>query len=197
MAYYKSDRAFTDYVHSRLALPNIYQRIGYIPFDLPPRLSQTLDITNGIDYSFRTQKGEFITIQERFRASRYSSYNDITFRYRRDNNPFSDRRESEFYKIKATHFLYGITNGNKNDFQKSVTGFHKFCLFKVQPILQKMEAGEVLISNKIKRSIINEKRLIVPHIQNHDGSSSFIAFDVKMMNELWADEVIVFQKGFF
>ncbi len=195
---YNHDRPFTNYVHSKVAIPLIYNPLGWNEVSMSDEEKVRIDINDSIDYTMIDSEGNIKTIQERFRDNYYNTkYNDVTFRYRRDNNPHFDRRESEFYKIKAKYFLYGITNGSKFRYEQEVTGFSKYCLFFVQPLITKIETGDIIIKENIYKSYTQGGKLFIPHNFNKDGSSSFIAFDVPALEKLWPGEIIIQQKGFY
>ncbi len=195
---YSFDRPFTNFVHKNIAVPQIYKALGWEEVNLPAEEKERIDIHDSIDYTMRDKSGNIKTVQERFRDNYYSTkYNDVTFRYRRDNNPHADRQQSEFFKIKAEFFLYGITNGSKFNFEKEVSGFSKHCLFLVKPLLQKIESGNIIIKESIHKSYTQGGKLFIPHNFNKDGSSSFIAFDIPSLNRLWPGEIIILQKGFY
>lgn len=80
------------------------------PIPLKQNIASNIDIYQGIDYIFRDQYGQIKKVQERLRDVTYQQYTDFAIRYRRDKNVHINRRASEFYKIKADYFTYGITN---------------------------------------------------------------------------------------
>ena len=100
MSKYKNDRAFTDYVHQKLALPLIYKPIDWQKVQLRKDYAKYIDMTDGIDYIFR-KDNQIKTVQERFREIKYQEFSDFTIRYRRDENKIEDRQESEYYKMKV------------------------------------------------------------------------------------------------
>jgi len=195
---YSYDRPFTNYVHNKIAIPLIYKPLGWKEVEMSLEEKERIDINDSIDYTMVDGNNDIKTIQERFRDNYYNTrFNDVTFRYRRDNNAHFDRRKSEFYKIKAKYFLYGVTNGSKFRYEQEVTSFSKYCLFLVKPLIDKIESGEIIIKENIYKSYSQGGKLFIPHNYNKDGSSSFIAFDVPALNRLWPGEIIIQQKGFY
>ena len=69
--------------------------------------------------------------------SKYSKYNDFTIRYRRDENPFQERHQSEHYKIEADFFIYGITNCIKINLGLC-TDFIKFAVIDLNFVYKKL-----------------------------------------------------------
>lgn len=195
MANYLTDRGFSDFVHQNLAVPKIYDPMNWkkIPLDVVRTLK--LDMNYGIDYVFEVE-GEFKTVQERFREKKYNHFSDFTIRYRRDGNPFEERRESEYYKMKAGFFTYGITNGEKLN-PTTCTDFLKFAVINLKSLYQKIEQKKILIKDNRKNTCqkINDI-LECPIKYNRDQSSSFFVIDILILQELWGNEIIISQKGF-
>lgn len=200
MTNYNFDRNFTNFVHRNIAIPKFYSPLKLVEKEIDYKTKEDIDINKSIDYIMINQKSlkEF-TIQERFRDSFYKNYNDITFRFERKHSNFNDRKKSELYKIKAKYFLYGITNGSKFRYENECNDFLKFCFFKVHPILNKIESGDIIIDRNLKSNYcrVKENKMIVPVNINRDKSSEFTPFDVKMFNDLFPGEIILKQKGFF
>tara|TARA_B100000497_G_C7689413_1_gene418674 strand:+ start:792 stop:1391 length:600 start_codon:yes stop_codon:yes gene_type:complete len=199
MAYYKDDRSFTNYVHNNLAIPKIYETLGWNVLEIDKNKLEYIDINHGIDYVLKDQNGTIKNVQERFRDIFYQKYNDATLRYRRDNNSDPSRMKSEFFKIKADYLVYGITNGKKFiDKRYTLTDFIKWVILDVNFLKEKYENKEleIITTNKITCEIVNQK-LICPENFNPDGSSSFIPFDIFMLNKLWGDKVIIAQNRYF
>jgi hypothetical protein len=193
---YASDRTFTDYVHHHLAVPLIYQPLGWAPVSVPSQEAIALDIGYGIDYIFEDGNGQRKNIQERFREAKYRTYTDFTIRYRRDGNRYADRRASEFYKMKAGWFVYGITNGSKAH-PEELTGFEKYAVVDLEKVYRKMEQGWVVIrDNRQQICTVEEGRLICPIKYNQDGSSSFFPVDIGLLARLWPGEMLLAQYGF-
>lgn len=200
MAFYKDDRSFTNYVHEKLALPIIYKKLGWSQKQIDAALLEYIDINEGVDYVFTGKQGEEIKSQERFRDEYYKKYNDCTLRFRRDNNPDKTRHKSEFYKIKADYLVYGITNGSKfPEKRHTLTGIIKFVVVDLKVLFNKIENGLIIPKRNIGlNSYKKNNTLIAPIIDNKDGSSSFVAFDVKLLNQLFgSDHIILFQEGYF
>jgi hypothetical protein len=196
MAKYGSDRDFTDYVHNNLALRIIYNQMkwGTVVYD------EILDRDEGIDYSAKTEYGVKITIQERFRDNYYSNYNDITLRYMRESNPNLERRESEFFKIKADYLVYGITNGTKfSNTRDTLTDFIKYVVIDLKVLQNKITNGLIIIRDTVVSNSFdnNDGTMTAGYRKNPDGSSEFLVFDVKILKKLFDDDnIILLQKGF-
>ncbi len=194
---YQADRAFTEYVHQHLALPQVYQRLGWSPFRLTPSETEQLDRDHGIDRIFYTAEGHLVSVQERFRAGTYATkFNDITLRYRRDHNRHATRQRSEFFKIRADYLLYGMVDGVKEGVP-SVRTFQKVVLLNIPKLLDKLVLGEMAIREEQSgKSYWEDDKMIVPVNHNRDRSSSFVVFDVPIIHQHWPGEIIVRQHGF-
>lgn len=197
MSSYTSDRAFSNYIHKNIALTKIYQPLQWQEVYFKSTYGIHIDIADGIDYVFLKDK-HLITVQERFRASKYKNYTDFTIRYRRDDNKHKDRHESEFYKLKAQYLIYAIVNGTKDNFQ-SCTDFVKYAVIDLEQFYKKIDEGHIYITNtkKNRSVIINKTQLECPIKYNKDKSSSFIPIDILQLIELWGNKIVVSQKGFY
>lgn len=196
MAIYSDDRAYTNYIHTHVALPKIYNLIYWVQVCLDHKIAEEIDMQQGIDYVFKDRSGATKTVQERFRESKYQKYSDFTIRYRRDGNIHSDRRESEYFKMKADYFTYGITNGSKLKLTEC-TDFIKFAIIDLRKVYEKIDCGLILIrDNKKNTCFIGNGKIICPIKYNKDGSSSFFPIDISYLVRLWGSEIIIFQKGF-
>lgn len=200
MGKYKLDRNFTDFVHQNLAIPIIYEKLGWTKYNINSDELEKLDIHDGIDYVFLNDKGEKVFIQERFRDSYYQRYSDFTIRYRRDFNKEASKHESEFYKIEANYLVYGITNGKKfMDQRHTLTNFIKYAVIDLSILYNKIESGLIVIPEEINRnSYINEDRIMIAaRNKNRDKSSDFVAFDINQLIELFSDDkIIILSYGF-
>ncbi len=198
MAKYDKDRSFTDYVHEKLAIPKIYNELGWTVQDIDSKTLEKLDLNFGIDYILKDSSGKKISVQERFRDDYYKSYNDATLRFRRDFNPESARVKSEFYKIKADYLVYGITNGKKfPDKRHTLTDFLKWVVLDLKFVQEKYAQGKIkIVSTGEKTCWLERDVLCCPENFNPDGSSSFLPFDIKLIQQLWGDAPIIAQKGF-
>lgn len=208
---YKKDRKFTDFVHKEIATSVIYNKLGWKEKVLDKEIANKIDLESGIDYIFINDAAKEIKIQERFRDQKYKNFNDFTIRYRRDFNKNQNQHQSEFYKLKADYLVYGITNTSKEllgevaiakqyhaDKQIYTLDFIKFAIINLKVLYQKIENKQIVIKEKIKQSKIEDNRLIVPVLHNKDKSSSFIAFDIRQLSNLFSDDrIILIQKGFF
>ncbi len=199
MAAYYQDRRFTDYVHSQLAEPLIYESLGWSTVPMDAEELERMDINEGVDYVMWKENGDMIGVQERFRDAEYAKYTDATLRYRRDGNRHSARVKSEFYKIRAHYLVYGITNGSKRKQKReTLTGFIKWVILDLDFLRKKFKEGGIVIDRerKWKRCRRDGDKLLCPEMFNHDGSSSFLPFDVPLLKDLWGREPILAEKGF-
>lgn len=196
MSKYEEDRRFTNFIHEKIALKNIYQRLNWKIKENDSN-SEFLDVHKGIDYFFYNKNHEIISVQERFRDKKYSSFNDVTIRYRRDYNLDSSRIKSEFYKMEADYHVYGIVNVDKN-FYQDASNFIKFAVIDLNKIYEKIENKEIIIGGiNGYKCIIKDSKLICPIIKNKDFSSSFFPIDVIFLHNLFKYDCIVIQKGYF
>lgn len=196
MAPYVSDREFTDYIH-QLALKKIYEPINWEQLHLDKNYASQIDMEEGIDYIFKDKDGNIKTVQERFREIKYQNYSDFTIRYRRDGNIHEERRLSEYYKVKADYFTYGITNCYKENISHC-TEFIKYAVIDLKKIYEKIEQGYIIIENNNKKTcILENNKIICPIKYNKDYSSSFFPIEIPYLVKLWGKELIVSQKGFF
>ncbi|MCT4629609.1 hypothetical protein [Winogradskyella sp.] len=196
MSKYSKDRAFTDYVHQNLAIPLIYQSLNWTQVQLRKDYAKYIDMMNGIDYVFR--KGDNImTVQERFREKQYEDFNDFTIRYRRDSNKIKSRHESEYYKMKAHYFTYGVIDSSKSQIKKA-NDFIKYAVIDLKKVYHKLDSEQIIIvdNNENTCKIIDGKRIQCPVKYNTDGSSSFFPIDISYLVKLWGDDMLIAQKGY-
>lgn len=195
MANYISDRAFTDHIHNNVAIPVIYNPINWTQVNLDPDDAVHIDMFQGIDYVFN-HNGTTKTVQERFRERKYQQYSDFTIRYRRDGNMHSDRHQSEYYKMKADYFTYGITNCLKDDLSQC-SDFLKFAIIDLRIVYSKIDAGDILIRDNGRNTCrIIDNKIECPVKFNTDGSSSFFPIEISFLIDLWGNDIIIAQKGF-
>lgn len=197
MSKYKNDRAFTDYVHQNLALPLIYKPLHWTEVQLRKDYANYIDMMDGIDYVFRSGNS-IMSTQERFREKQYQDFSDFTIRYRRDENNLEDRHESEYYKMKAHYFTYGIIDSSKSEV-KNASGFIKYAIIDLKKVYEKLDTKAIFISDNGKNTceIVDGNRLECPVKYNLDGSSSFFPIDISFLAQLWGEHMIIAQKGFF
>lgn len=196
MSKYSKDRAFTNYVHKNLAIPLIYKPLNWTKVVLRKDYAQYIDMMEGIDYVFRN--GEFImSVQERFREKQYENFSDFTIRYRRDSNKVKDRHESEYYKMKAHYFTYGIIDCSKTQVKDS-SKFLKYAIIDLKKVYEKLDSKMIIVSDngKNKCKIIDNNRIECPVKYNTDGSSSFFPIDISYLVKLWGEDMLIAQKGF-
>jgi len=199
MVPYVGDRPLSNFIHANLAVPKIYKELAWKEKTLDEAVATDIDMHKGIDYVFTDQAGNFKTVQERFRRKEYERYGDFTIRYKRDLNQHADRRESEYFKMEADYFVYGITNISKRDDYSTFKGldFLKFAVVDLNIVYSKIDSGQIIIKDNNKNVCsIEQKRIVCPIKYNPDGSSSFFPVEIKYLVELWGDEVILLQKGF-
>jgi hypothetical protein len=151
---------------------------------------------DGIDYVFRINNS-VMSVQERFREEQYKAYSDFTIRYRRDENKIENRHESEYYKMKAHYFTYGIIDSSKSDV-KNASEFIKYAIIDLKKVYEKLDAGAIYISdnNENRCKIVDGNRIECPIKYNSDGSSSFFPIDITYLVRIWGEDMLVAQKGF-
>lgn len=195
MTTYTNDRNFTNYIHQAIAVPTIYNKLGWQEIDVDKQLLNYADINHAIDYVFACQ-GKRITVQERFRDSKYQRYSDFTIRYRRDQNQHTERVKSEYYKMAADYFTYGITDCAKENMTQC-TRFLKVAIIDMRKVYEKIDNGSIYVCNNGLNycRIINNK-IECPIKYNTDGSSSFFPIDIRFLIQLWGNDMVVFNIGF-
>ncbi|EDP70616.1 hypothetical protein FBALC1_07653 [Flavobacteriales bacterium ALC-1] len=196
MSKYKSDRAFTDYVHKNLAKQLIYKPLNWVEVQLRQDYAKYIDMMDGIDYVFKDNDA-IMSVQERFREKQYESFNDFTIRYRRDENKIEDRYESEYYKMKAHYFTYGIIDSSKTDVENA-TKFIKYAIIDLKKVYEKLDSKAIFITDNKKNTceIVDGNRIECPVKYNSDGSSSFFPIDISYLVKLWGNDMLIAQKGF-
>ena len=196
MSKYKEDRAFTNHIHKDLAVPLIYEPLNWGEVKLRKDYAKYIDMMDGIDYVFRNE-GEIMSVQERFRDAQYKDFSDFTIRYRRDENKIKERHKSEYYKMKAHYFTYGIIDTSKTDYQNA-KNFIKYAVIDLKKVYEKLDSNQIFISdNKQNKCRIVEGNLIeCPIKYNKDGSSSFFPIDISYLVKLWGNDMVMAQKGF-
>lgn len=192
---YQTDRRFTERIHRYVALPLVYQPMGWSPFRLTSQEMYLLDRDQGIDRIFYTSEGYLVSVQERFRAGKYAQkYRDVTLRYQRVHNAHPSRHHSEFFKIKADYLLYGVIDGSKED--ASIVAFQRVALLHLPGLMRRIAQGDIVIDeSRTGKSCWEGDRMIVPVNHNTDSSSSFVALSVAQLQEKWGQEIVVRQTG--
>lgn len=194
---YQFDRRFTNYIHQNLATTQIYKILNWTEAEISREELELMDLNDGIDYVFTDMFGNFKYCQERFRESQYKRFNDFTIRFRRDYNPFEERKASEFSKIKAGYFIYGITNGNKQQFETN-TDFIKYAVIDLDIVFMLLNNGRIEIDKSSKKSYIKGKIMYAGYNSNLDYSSSFIVLDIELLHTMFNEfNIIIRQKGFY
>ena len=202
MKYY-SDRNFTDKVHETVAKEEIYKPLNWEERKVDKNELEYVDIHHGIDYIFESSNSYDITVQERFREKKYQNYNDCTLRYRRDHNKDESRHESEFYKIKADYLVYGILDQSKEeiiyDKNKDKPSLIKYVIVDLGVLKNKIKEGTIqTVKGGNSSYITSDGNMVIPEKDNYDNSSSFVALDVRQLQELFGHEnIIIKQFGYY
>ena len=186
---YEYDKRFTDIVH-QVAVNQIYNALGWQEVSIIKEIRTWIDVNCGIDYLYKDISGIILTVQERFREQYSVNYDTFTLRYRRDFSTHEDRIKSEFYKIKADVFLYGVVNFTKSQIVEGQVDiddikFLKYILLNLRLFLGLQQAGFIQIGGSSNSYFdIKNKKLIGSIHDNKDFSSSFVAFNVPAYFEL-------------
>lgn len=199
MAGYQQDRVFTDYIHKNISLPKIYPILCWKEEYIEPEELNELDINNGIDAIFLDENSNRKTLQYRYRDNFYTSNRDVTLRYQRPLNTNADRHNSEFFKIEADFFLYGISNGKKfPDKLHTNTLLSKWAVLNISKLLYFIENGSIVIDSTLGgyQCRLKDGKMYCPVLNNKDGSSNFVPFDIPIMIDLFGNEIVIHQKGF-
>lgn len=204
MANYSEDRSFTDYVHANLAVPEIYENLGWVPVEIVNDFTAMRDMEDSIDYVATDSNDLKVTIQERFRDSFYKKYNDFTIRYTREFSQREDQIRSEYFKMAADCLIYGITNGKKWPNQRhTLTSFIKYCVVDLNVLKKLLREGKIRVPDGFQSHCTleeNRKFLYTSKNRNADQSSEFIGIDPSMLKEVEGvniDELIISQDGFY
>lgn len=199
---YGVDKKFTDTVHT-LAVKKIYSQLGWKQISPNEEIKDWIDKNIGFDYVFKDSFNNTIFVQERFREEKYKNYNDFTIRFKRDYSTVKDRIKSEFFKIKADFFVYGVVNKSKKEVLAGKDfDFLKFIVINLKTFFCLVDFGYVDIGN-ISEYEKNEKKLICQIKQNVDYSSSFIVIDINNLLALIQDlniereKIVLIQKNFY
>lgn len=196
----ETSREFTNKVHDKIAIPEIYRNLGWTVDNTDPEELEKIDLNDGIDYILLDRNGRKINVQERFREYRYHEYNDATLRYEREHNLIAERQKSEFYKIKADYLVYGIINASKWQILKDIKQgtFVKYAVIDVAVLREKIDSGLIIPDYSVRIPFISDGKMHAAVNENKDDSSSFIAFDVEGLNQLFgSDNIILTQKGYY
>ena len=194
---YGFDRNFTNTVHNNLAVPQIYEELGWSVQDIDSDEAERADMFEGIDYFLTNQHGQTVTVQERFREYKYHPYTDFTIRFEREFNPHIERHLSEYYKLNADYFVYGIINTSKFNVENA-TEFVKFAVVDLHVIKQLTDEGKIVIDRSVRglKCVMQNGVMHCPVNYNRDGSSSFFPVDIKFLVEYFSEyRPVVFKKG--
>jgi hypothetical protein len=198
MSKYQHDRIFTDYIFKNLAKTIIYPQLNWEEVYTDEKELEELDIHNGIDTRIKNENNQTFGVQYRFRDAFYASYNDFTFRYKREYNQNKERIMSEFFKIKAKYFLYGISNGKKfENALKTNTTFLKWAVIDVENLLNAIDSGLIVIDETLQGITcqLRNGKMFCPINNNKDNSSSFVPFDIPILNQI-SNNIIIASSGF-
>lgn len=105
---------------------------------------------------------------------------------------------SEFFKIEAKYFLYGISNGKKfEDNLHTNTNFMKWAVIDIDNLLKAIDDKLIVIDETLSGTTCQFKngKLFCPINNNKDNSSSFVPFDIPMLNKI-SNNIIVASSGF-
>ena len=196
---YSSDREFTNYVHDNLAIPIIYKQLNWKPQNLNNVMTENVDINNAVDcFLIDLNKDVIVTVQERFREYKYHTFNDFTIRFEREFNQHDDRKLSEFYKLQADYFVYGIINHSKYN-KEQATDFVKYAVIDLKILKALFDVQKIVVDRTLNTYYCIERdgKMVCPVNQNKDKSSRFIPIDIKLLKKLFSNEnIIVASKGF-
>lgn len=198
MSKYQSDRIFTDYIFKNLAKKIIYPQLNWKEIEIDEETLEKLDIHNGIDTIAENGNNEMFGVQYRFRDNFYASYNDFTFRYKREHNQNEERVMSEFFKIKAKYFIYGISNGKKfEDKLNTNREFIKWAVIDVDNLLAAIDSGLIIIDENLQGITCKLKngQMLCPINNNTDNSSSFVPFDIPILSQI-SNNIVIASYGF-
>lgn len=198
MTNYEMDRGFTNAVHRLLAIPKIYNELGWQEANYSK--IESADVNHGIDYMLvgRDLNGtmEVHTVQERFRDEKYEIYNDFTLRYSRNNNSHVERRLSEYFKIESEYMTYGVINESKAHVE-SATDFIKYAVIDMKQFTEQVDLGNIYVDiNNKKYSKIIDNKIVGGYLENWDHSSEFVSFDIGQLAMVFGDDIILAQKGY-
>ncbi|MBE7704060.1 MAG: hypothetical protein E7Z89_08445 [Cyanobacteria bacterium SIG28] len=196
---YQSDREFTNYIHETLAIPKIYDLLKWKKQNMDAFLANNVDMNNAVDrFLIDLVNQKIITVQERFREQKYQYYNDFTIRYEREHNIHSDRKKSEFFKLNADYFVYGIINSSKYK-KEEANDFIKFAVIDIKVLKALFDDGLIEVDKTLNsiKCVSKNGKIICPVNHNKDNSSSFIPIDIKLLLQLFSDKkVVLLKKGF-
>lgn len=154
------------------------------------------DLNDGIDaFAVDLAQKRIVSLQYRFRDVKYSAYSDVTLRYRRDRNLDVRRHPSEFFKIKANFLLYGTSTLAKTS--SSSHTLARWAILNLDILMDLIVQERVVISSSLKanRCTVDKGRLLCPVNHNRDGSSTFVPFDLGLLNKLFGSTVVPFLHG--
>lgn len=197
---FNTRKEFTDKVHAEMA-PNVYKYLNWKLDDGNSRGNEYLkeaNIVDGIDYYVENEDGYHRTIQERFRRSNKAGhYNDITLRYQYPEN--TKKINSEWFKITADYFLYGVVPVEKTSDVTSSVKFTKLVVIDLRCFSRLVDKGKIKIGNG-KESYIDKNGILYSGINRNkkrqgDNPSTFVSFNVMDLYKLDA-ELIVTEHGY-
>lgn len=195
MGSYKKNRSFTDKIHSKLALRDIYSKLGWQVLEPEnEELAFMRDCHRAIDYVAKGINGKTIHIQERFRKYDSKNQDCITLRYMWDGKEDIERY-SEFFKMKAEisrhkdipfYLVYGVVNEDE-------TAFIKYVVINMKDFFDFYKGGCIAID---EGQVKNENAVYGKIHSNGEKDSSFVSFNVKELRELCVS-LIHYQEGYY
>lgn len=193
---YSIRREFTDKVHREMAT-KVYDYLNWhLDDSRGSEHAKEADIKDGIDY-FVNVNGFHRTVQERFRRDRAAKgYNDITLRYQYPGN--TTHVNSEWFKITADYFLYGVVPVTETDSVTSDTKFTKLVVIDLRLFTRLVDDRKIVIGSERISSIrdgVLYGGLNFNKYRSGDNQSTFIAFDVKHLFNLDSN-LIVIESGY-
>ena len=105
---------------------------------------------------------------------------------------------SEYFKLDADYFVYGIINNSKFNKEKA-TEFVKFAVIDLKKLRVLFDEKKIIVDRDLDslRCTVIDGVMHCPVNQNHDRSSSFIPVDIKILKKLFPKEqLIILDKGF-
>lgn len=196
MSIYLDDRRFSDNVFRSFVLPHIYPEIGWAEHVVKSSDLEYHDLNNGIDaFALDVAQNSVISLQYRFRDVKYSAYTDVTLRYRRDQNLDVRQHPSEFFKIKANFLLYGTSNLPKAS--NTTHTLARWAILNLDILMDLIGQERIIVSSTLNanRCTVDKGRLLCPVNHNRDGSSTFVPFDISLLNKLFGNTVVPFLHG--
>lgn len=176
--YYKDDRYFTDQVHDIIAVPIIYSALGW--HDIK-NATKKEDMNMAIDYFAKDSHDCLVAVQERFRrVTKAYSFSDFTLRYQRPNE---QQYLSEFFKMYQTaatfngyYMVYGVVTVSMTLLRYAVINLNSF--------YRAIEDGFIKVGERNSVFSSLDNGILFSGLGfNRDNSSSFVSFDIRMLEQ--------------